>query len=172
MNYINLDGIGEKISKLRKEQGVTIRELSEYTGYSVGFLSNLETGKNSPTVESLQKVAEALRTDIIEILTKEKQHHTVIRKHERSVFDHPRYKMTIETLDFGYDKQIYEFITIDPGAEEKGIVSRHLFPEVCTVSVYTLEEGDSIYIPEKSAHRIYNLGDKRVVTYWVFQKTK
>lgn len=133
MNYINLDGIGEKISKLRKEQGVTIRELSEYTGYSVGFLSNLETGKNSPTVESLQKVAEALRTDIIEILTKEKQHHTVIRKHERSVFDHPRYKMTIETLDFGYDKQIYEFITIDPGAEEKGIVSRHLFPEVCTV---------------------------------------
>ena len=90
MNYINLDGIGEKISKLRKEQGVTIRELSEYTGYSVGFLSNLETGKNSPTVESLQKVAEALRTDIIEILTKEKQHHTVIRKHERSVFDHPQ----------------------------------------------------------------------------------
>ena len=39
MNYINLDGIGEKISKLRKEQGVTIRELSEYTGYSVGSLS-------------------------------------------------------------------------------------------------------------------------------------
>ena len=36
----------------------------------------------------------------------------------------------------------------------------------------TLEEGDSIYIPEKSAHRIYNLGDNRVVTYWVFQKTK
>ena len=98
MNYINLDGIGEKISKLRKEQGVTIRELSEYTGYSVGFLSNLETGKNSPTVESLQKVAEALRTDIIEILTKEKQHHTVIRKHERSVFDHPRYKMTISGM--------------------------------------------------------------------------
>ena len=183
MNYINLDGIGEIISKLRKEQGITIRELSEYTGYSVGFLSNLETGKNSPTVESLQRVAEALQTDIIEILTKEKQHHTVIRKNERSVFDHPRYKMTIETLDFGYDKQIYEFITIHPGAEEKGIVSRHLFPEVCTViegvltidvedSVYTLEEGDSIYIPEKSAHRIYNLGDKRVVTYWVFQKTK
>ncbi len=104
MNYINLDGIGEKISKLRKEQGITIRELSEYTGYSVGFLSNLETGKNSPTVESLQRVAEALQTDIIEILTKEKQHHTVIRKNERSVFDHPRYKMTIETLDFGYDK--------------------------------------------------------------------
>ena len=66
MNYINLDGIGEKISKLRKEQGVTIRELSEYTGYSVGFLSNLETGKNSPTVESLQTVSDRYHRDLDE----------------------------------------------------------------------------------------------------------
>ena len=90
----------------------------------------------------------------------------------------------MRTLDLGYDKQIYEFITIEPGAEEKGIVSRHLFPEVCTVieGVLTIAVEDSVsipwkrairsYIPEKSARRIYDLGDKRVVTYWVFQKTK
>lgn len=116
MNKINLDGIGEKICQLRKKLGYTMRDLSEYTGYSTGFLSNLETGKNSPTVESLQCIAVALQTNLIDLFTDEKEHKTIIRREEQKVRVNDQQSMTVETVDFGYDRQMYERITIRPGA--------------------------------------------------------
>lgn len=183
MNEINLDGIGEKISQLRKELGYTMRDLSEYTGYSTGFLSNLETGKNSPTVESLQRVAVALQTDLVDLITDEKKHRTIIRKEEQKIRANEQQNMTVETVDFGYDRQMYEKITIKPGAKEKGVASKHLYPEICMVQkgiltlemedgVYDLREGDSIYIAERKQHCIYNRYEEEAVSIWVHQKNR
>nr|WP_314462977.1 helix-turn-helix domain-containing protein [uncultured Clostridium sp.] len=181
MNEINLEDIGEKISLLRKELGYTMRDLSEYTGLSIGFLSNLETGKNSPTLENLQRVAVALQTDLVELVTDEKSKKVIIRKEEMKIYEYDRQKMTVEGVNFGYDRQMYEKITIKPGAKEKGAVSRHLYPEICMVQsgiltveldneVYELNEGDSIYIAERKHHRIYNRHNMETVSIWVHQK--
>ncbi|MGL5190192.1 MAG: helix-turn-helix domain-containing protein, partial [Cetobacterium sp.] len=42
--------ISEKIKLLRKDRGLSIKELSEKTGLSVGFISNLERDINSPSI--------------------------------------------------------------------------------------------------------------------------
>ena len=181
MNEINLDNVGEKISRLRKELGYTIRDLSEYTGLSVGFLSNLETGKTSPTVENLQRVAVALQTDLVELITDEKKRRTVIRKDELKIHVYEEQKMMVETVDFGFDREMYEKITIRPGAKEKGTISKHLYPEICMAqsgiltvelegTVYDLESGDSIYIAKRKTHRIYNRFGEDSVSIWVHQK--
>jgi transcriptional regulator with XRE-family HTH domain len=49
---------GEKLSTLRKQQGLTVRELALALGYrNHGYISLIETGKIKPRVEFILKVA-------------------------------------------------------------------------------------------------------------------
>lgn len=55
--------IGEKIRESRKERSLTLAQMAERTGLSVGFLSQIELGKNSASVETLYRIARALGMD-------------------------------------------------------------------------------------------------------------
>ena len=55
------DSIGEKMKSLRKERKLTLKSLAEQTGVSISFLSQVERGKSSVTLESL-KASFFLRT--------------------------------------------------------------------------------------------------------------
>lgn len=57
-------GVGKKIRKLRKEKRMTLVELSNLTGVAQASLSRIETGIMKGTVESHQKIAEALGINI------------------------------------------------------------------------------------------------------------
>ena len=46
-----VDEIGNKIRGIRKEKGITLKQLSERTGLSIGYLSNLERDSSSPTLD-------------------------------------------------------------------------------------------------------------------------
>lgn len=46
------------IKKMRKEQGLSIRQLSKLTGISVPTLSRYETEKRKPKIENWQKLAD------------------------------------------------------------------------------------------------------------------
>jgi len=52
--------IGEKIRESRKHKSLTLAQMAERTGLSVGFLSQIELGKNSASVETLYRIALAL----------------------------------------------------------------------------------------------------------------
>ena len=52
--------ISEKIRNLRKEQELTLKDLSIKTGLSVSFLSQVENGYSSLAITSLKKISEAL----------------------------------------------------------------------------------------------------------------
>lgn len=56
--------IGREIKALRIQHGVTIAELSNLTGLSVGMLSKIENGNTSPSLTTLQLLANALSTPI------------------------------------------------------------------------------------------------------------
>jgi XRE family transcriptional regulator, regulator of sulfur utilization len=52
---------GERLRELRLERGHTLRELSDHTGISVPFLSNLELGqRQTTTLASAARLAAAL----------------------------------------------------------------------------------------------------------------
>lgn len=59
-----MDDIHEKIRELRKERNLTLKELSDMTGLSGGFLSLLERGSSSLAITSLKKIADAFNVDI------------------------------------------------------------------------------------------------------------
>ncbi len=62
-----LKNLGQKIRKFRKEKGVTLVELSKKTGVAQATLSRIETGTMMGTVESHEKIAEALGIGLAEL---------------------------------------------------------------------------------------------------------
>ena len=53
--------LGKKIQTIRKSKGFTQEKLAELINIETPSLSYLETGKYSPSVETLQKLSEALQ---------------------------------------------------------------------------------------------------------------
>lgn len=62
---------GEKVRQLRRQEGLSIRGLSEKAGLSYRTLQNVETGVrnlNTASVRTVKKIAEALGVSIEEII--------------------------------------------------------------------------------------------------------
>ncbi|MGF1894055.1 helix-turn-helix domain-containing protein [Vibrio campbellii] len=57
--------VGRKIKEIRKKKSLTIQELSEKSGMSVGHISRLENGLKSPTISTLERLANALDVPIV-----------------------------------------------------------------------------------------------------------
>lgn len=56
--------VGAAIRTLRRRRGLSLRDLSRLTGFSIGFLSLVERGQSSLALTSLYKVAKALDSDV------------------------------------------------------------------------------------------------------------
>ena len=57
-----------KIQKVRKQIGMTQEELSIESGIDRPSISLYETGKKSPTLKTLEKIAKALGVETAELL--------------------------------------------------------------------------------------------------------
>ena len=56
--------IGERLRGLRKSMGLSIRRLSEGTGFSPSLFSRIEKGKVIPSIPTLQAISDYLRIDV------------------------------------------------------------------------------------------------------------
>lgn len=52
--------LGEKIREKRKLRRMTQKALSEQSGVSISFISDIEKGRTSPSIATLLKICEAL----------------------------------------------------------------------------------------------------------------
>lgn len=69
----NEDGMTFRLRDILKERQITIGQFAELSGISQSNLSNYMMGKVSPTLETLNKIAEALRIPITELFRKEEE---------------------------------------------------------------------------------------------------
>ena len=78
--------IGELIKQRRTENKMTLKDISEATELSIGYLSQLERGLTSIAHDTLKKVAKALGVEMTYFMeqpkTKEK---AVLRSYEREI---------------------------------------------------------------------------------------
>lgn len=56
--------LGKKIQRKRKESGLTQEELADKVGVSRAYMGYIEQGRNTPSLEVVEKIARALRTSI------------------------------------------------------------------------------------------------------------
>ena len=59
--------LGQRITVLRKEKGLTQEKLAEKSDYSVEFVSFVERGIHAPSLEGCQRIAKALRIPLKEL---------------------------------------------------------------------------------------------------------
>lgn len=64
---MNKLSIGEKIKTARKKAGLTQKELGEKLGVSAAMIAQYETGKRTPKIETIQKIAGAVGVSADEI---------------------------------------------------------------------------------------------------------
>jgi len=60
--------ICKRIKKIRNEKGLTQEDLAEKVGVSRVYIGYVEQGRNTPSLEILEKIAKALKVKITEIL--------------------------------------------------------------------------------------------------------
>ncbi len=79
--------IGQHLQALRRGQGLTLEQLAADSGFSTGYLSQIENGAAVPSLTALQLIAAELGVDVASFFPEELSHGTrVIRAAERHAF--------------------------------------------------------------------------------------
>lgn len=60
--------LNKRLRLLRKQRKLTLENLQESTGLSLPFLSEIERGNSKPSIESLQKIADAYEMSLTELI--------------------------------------------------------------------------------------------------------
>lgn len=68
------ENLGAAIRERRKNLGYTLSVMSERTGVSLGYLSQIELGKNSASIETLYRICLALGIKMSELFTSVQRH--------------------------------------------------------------------------------------------------
>jgi len=59
--------LGATLRKLRELRGITQSELAEKAGFTITYISLIESGKRNPTAQALHKIADVLDAEIIAV---------------------------------------------------------------------------------------------------------
>lgn len=73
-SYYNVTGgmhMEVRLWQARREKDITLVQLQKLSGISKSCLNNIETGKTSPTLKQLEKIAKALNVRITDLFESE-----------------------------------------------------------------------------------------------------
>lgn len=88
--------LSQRIRFLRKKKGLNQGELAEKVGINPSHLSRLENGKYQPSVDALQKIAEALEVSVDFLLSDDESGELEVKIENKSLSERLR---LIDTLD-------------------------------------------------------------------------
>jgi XRE family transcriptional regulator, regulator of sulfur utilization len=79
------DTLGNSLRFLRDQRGISLRALAEKTDFSASFLSQIENGQCSPSISSMEKIANALGVTLGQFfLSANQQVVNIVRASDRS----------------------------------------------------------------------------------------
>ena len=62
------EAVGTRIRALRKSKALALKTIATTTGFSIGFLSQIERGLSSPTLRALMTLADAMQVNLADII--------------------------------------------------------------------------------------------------------
>lgn len=115
--------IGTKLRDARQSRNLSLRALAEKTGFSASFLSQVELGQASPSLGSLQRIAEALGVSVSGLVAAESSSGSVLRRSARRTHRSEWSKATLESLlPAGADEKLQGMlIRLDAGGKTGSI---------------------------------------------------
>lgn len=172
--------IGKRIKEQRQSQGLSIRELSRRIDLSVSFLSQVERGLVSISINSLRKIAEALDVSILYFLDDRVDYNPVIREGKRQRISLPGYSdiyCEIISPNLGQKAEAV-LVRLKPGKEYSAQVLRSPTDEAIYMisgsilieidhREFTLNGGDSVCFKGASLNRIESTSEEEAVWIWI-----
>jgi len=176
------EAVGEEIRHLRNARDIKLSELSEASGLSVGYLSQIERGISSPSVKALHSISRALDVTVswffkdVETSNSCERQYIVRANRRRNL--HFEGGITDELLSPNLGREL-ELLrcTFLPGStsgdesythrgEEAGIILSGTLELWLDDEHFILEEGDSFAFPSDKPHRYRNCGADEAVVIW------
>jgi transcriptional regulator with XRE-family HTH domain len=62
--------VGKNVQELRRQRGLSQEELAHLAGVHPTYLSGVERSRRNPTISILQRIAEALGSDIEQVVSR------------------------------------------------------------------------------------------------------
>jgi len=169
--------LGNLIRKCRQKRRLTLKELCDEAGVSVGYLSQVERGNSTPSLGTLAQIARALDLGLDYFVTRPKPGDAVSYSSQRRKFSISDSGVTYEALgtEFpGHELSAY-IMNCPPGFQSEtfqhegeefiyilsGSIEQRLDGETLT-----LHEGDSLHYNGMTPHAWKTLGDTPSRILW------
>lgn len=169
--------LGAQLKSAREKKGYTLKQLSEISGLSIGFISQVERGQTDPSLSSLKSLANSLDVKLRDLFDPEVAAHVLVRRGEGHILK-INAAVQCELLASSLTKTMDPMIkAVAPGGES-GLVSPHSGEEFIYVldgtlevllneTTYLLTSGDSIYFQANQTHAWKNTGSEECHALWV-----
>lgn len=179
---------GDKLRAIRKKRKITLKEVSLKVGVTESLISQIETNKVSPAIDTLLKIAEFLNVDIDYLFKELKQDKPVnyISRSKRNRLDRNGviYEQLSKTIPENTEHGIEAYlIQIKAGKKSGSDEYGHKGSELGVImegggefeignKTYPLAEGDSISFNSDVPHVLKNTGKKTLKAFWVITPPK
>ncbi|WP_028671252.1 cupin domain-containing protein [Saccharospirillum impatiens] len=167
--------VGERLKLIRKQKGLSQRELAKRAGVTNSTISMIEKNSVSPSVGSLKKVLQGIPMSLVEFFAEDAETDS-----SQPVVYSPDEFMDLSVNDVSmklvgkaYGRRALAFMieTYEPGAdtgadlyvhegEEAGLVVSGRFELTVGTEVYELKTGDAYYFDSTRPHRFRNPFDE------------
>jgi transcriptional regulator with XRE-family HTH domain len=174
--------IGGQIRELRKAKGMTLQALSDASGLSIGYLSQLERGRSTLTIGNLKLLADQLGVHMNWFFQPvpeppAEELGVVVRKNRRRRLSFTNLGIEEELLSPNLAGPLELLLsTLEPGADsgdyshegaEAGLVIQGELELWVGGTCFRLETGDSFSFRSTEVHRCRNPGSERTQVVWV-----
>jgi len=168
--------IGIHLRQLRRQRGISLAQVANAVGISVGFLSALERSHTSASVSTLRKLARFYKTNILDFFDAAQSDGRFVSPRKRKVLEAgPGVRM--ELLAWGNTVMEPHLFRIAPHAgsgepyTHEGEEFLYVLRGELRISVqnaeYRLKPGDSFYFESATPHRWFNPGRSETWVLWV-----
>jgi DNA-binding transcriptional MerR regulator/quercetin dioxygenase-like cupin family protein len=172
----NSGAIGAHLRQLRSRRNLSLAQVAEAIGISVGFLSAMERSQMTGSVGTLRKLARFYKTNILDFFDAGEISKRRVRPAERKVLE-AGVGVRMELLAWGNTVMEPHLFRIAPEAgsgdsythegEEFIYVLRGDLEITVDGEEYRLKPGDSFYFESTTPHRWKNPGRKETWLLWV-----
>ena len=162
-------GIGYRINEFRRQQHLTLEQLSERINCSPSYLSRMERGASIPTIDRIGALCEALNCSVTELFGERESGGRLVSSQERQVVISKDGKTKLELLTDCLNanpRMEVGILTLEPGSvpENQKIATGETLILVLSGQVeielvdkkYNLKPGASLHYENTLPHRYYN----------------
>ena len=178
-----IDGLGARLRTLRKERRMTVKDLADNSGVSIGMISQIERNLSSPSIRVLERIRQAMNIPLMALLegaenTSGVEDQIVRRKKDRPVLVRNGGAIIKQLLSPAGDHDVqFMYITMKPGAvqrdvlissgEKAGVILSGSIVLQVNGKLFRLNEEDSFQFSSNTTHFVENDSENSATILWI-----